>query len=277
MTAVCVPKSDNSKANVNAVIKSPSFSSKSCEGSFVYKSSNACSTQLPIAKAMATIGKFLGAIYIVVGIVMAFFGTKFIFWVLGGAVGFIVAGALFLAVQVMALPIDSGMGILIGVGIACIVVGGLVAWCTAALSRKYVVQIMGAIAAMIGLVMVGRIFKQGGWVAIALGVVGAVIGWFVADKLRNFIKAAATALLGSFLLIMGIGQYAPGFPSITGVKFEDVAENPNANIELIGYAAGFVIVAVVGTIYQMKTQAQDKDDEFHEMDNEDEAKTCGCF
>lgn len=172
---------------------------------------------------MAKLGKFLGILYIIIGVIMAVWGSRFIFYVLGGSVGLIVAGIVFLLIQTLFLPLDSGIGIVIAVVLGALIIGGLVAWCTAVLSRKFAVQIMGAVAGIVGLVMIGKIFKQGGFVAIGLGIVGGILGWFIGAKLKKFIRAFGTSILGAFLIVMGIGQYAPGFPSITGLDVEDVA------------------------------------------------------
>jgi uncharacterized membrane protein YeaQ/YmgE (transglycosylase-associated protein family) len=207
MTGVCNHKAEKSS------IGTSNIDYTGCVASFEYDSKNACATEIPVFEALNKIGKFRGAIYIIFGLTMTFFGSKFFFQLLGLIVGLISAGILFSVAQALFVPITSGMGMIIGVAVGCIIVGGLITYGSYKVLRKYSVPIMGAVTGIIGFVMIGKIFKQGGYVNLALGIVGAIAGWFLATKLKNFIRALGTAILGSFLVVRGIGNYAPGFPS----------------------------------------------------------------
>lgn len=79
------------------------------------------------------------------------------------------------------------------------------------------------------------------------------MGWFVAFKLRHLVRAAGTALIGSFIFVRGVGCYAPGYPNEFNMNARELMNNPNANIEIIAYLAGFIILTVIGTFFQMKT------------------------
>jgi len=108
---------------------------------------------------------------------------------------------------------------------------------------------------------------------IVLAVVGAIIGWFIAFKLRKFIKAASTALIGSFLTIRGFGIYLPGYPNELDMNEEDLMANKHA---IFGYLAAFIVLAIIGCVVQLKTQVEE-DEEDEIFKNQEESKTCGCF
>jgi len=113
---------------------------------------------------------------------------------------------------------------------------------------------------------------------VLMGVAGAIIGWFLGQKLGNIVKAAGTGIVGSFLVVRGIGMYAPGYPSETSLDVEALAKDPNANIELIGYLAGFLVIAIAGTVVQLRTQRiEAEDDTDDNFENQEESRTCGCF
>ena len=78
------------------------------------------------------------------------------------------------------------------------------------------------------------------------------------------VKSVATALIGSYLMVWGIGQYLPGYPS--NFNIQSVTKNPDANIEALGYLVGFVVFGIGGFIVQMKKFGNDEEEE-----NEDDA------
>jgi hypothetical protein len=105
-------------------------------------------------------------------------------------------------------------------------------------------------------------------IAVVLGTVG---GLFAGYKFNKYAKAIGTAVIGSFLLIRGIGCYAGGFPSdYSGV------EDTEYSTAVLGYLAGMVFSAVAGVWFQLRF-FKTEHDKFNEMDNEDEAKVCGCL
>lgn len=171
-----------------------------------------------------------------------------------------VAGGLFAVVYAMFIPMDAEIGLLVGSIIFCVVIGGLIAFFTYKVTRKFIVPILGAAAGIFSFLMLAKIFGLKGYLNLISAIVGAVSGWFLAYKFHTFIRAFGTAVVGAFLIVRGIGCYAPGFPSET-IDFKAVKADPNANLELIGYLAGFVIIAVLGTIFQLRTQRVEEEED----------------
>lgn len=210
---------------------------------------------------------------------MASFGTKFIYGVFGAIIGTISAGALFALVYAMFLPIDSEVGLVAGVIAICVIVGGLIAYFTFKITYKFIVPILGAAAGIFSFLMLAKVFMLKGYLNFLMAIVGAIGGWFFGFKFHTFIRAFATSIVGSFMMVRGIGCYLPGYPNETTINVNVIVKDPNANLELIGYLAAFVIIAIAGTIFQLRTQRIDeedanKDDAFL---SQDEGRTCGCF
>lgn len=247
-----------------------------CSASVTYTGANACGKPIKLIESLKKLAPFIGGIFIVLGLVMTFFGAKFLFQVFGIIIGTVVAAILFLLSYALFLPLDAETGLVAGVSVACIVLGGLAAYFSYRFTKAFTVQILGAVGGVVVFLMLAKALKQNKkWIPIIFAVLGAALGWFLAHKLRHLVKAGATSLVGSFLLVRGVGFYAPGFPNELNTNAKDIIKNPNANLAILGYLAGFVILAVVGTIFQLKNhKSHDEEDEFK---NEDEAKTCGCF
>jgi hypothetical protein len=79
--------------------------------------------------------------------------------------------------------------------------------------------------------------------------------------------------------VRGVGCYAPGYPNELNINAKNILKDPHANMQLIGYLVGFLVLAIVGAIFQMKTQ-RTEDEENEEDDafkSQEEGRTCGCF
>lgn len=272
LTAVCDP------AVAAGVFSDEKEGEDKCTASVQYKGANACGKPIPLVEAFMKLAPFFGAILIVFGGIIAFFGSKFLFVVFGGIVGFVAATLFFLLAYSLFLPIEAETGMVAGVIVGCVVLGGLLAYFSYKLTRAFVVPILGAVGGVVIFLMLVKAFKlkKRTW-NLVFAILGGVVGWFLAYKFRSFIRAAGTALIGSFLLVRGVGCYAPGYPNELNINAKQLVKNPNANLELLAYLAGFVVVAIVGTIFQVKTQAVDEENEDDEFKNQDESKTCGCF
>lgn len=209
---------------------------------------------------------------------MTFLGSKFLFQVFGTLIGAVSAVILFLLSYSLFLPVDAQIGLVAGVIVVCIILGGAAAYFSYKLTKAYSVQIIGAIVGVVLLLMLSKLLKlKEAYLSLVFAIIGALAGWFLADKLRKFIKAAGTALIGSFLLVRGIGCYAPGYPDEFSINAKSIVKNPNENMELIGYLLGFIVLAVIGTIVQLRVFRVEEEDEDDNFKSEDEARVCGCF
>lgn len=228
--------------------------------------------------SLLKLAPYFGAFLILFGGIMLMFGSKFIFQVFGGLIGFISSIILFLFCYSLFLPINAETGFVVGVIVGCVILGGVIAYFSYRLTKSYIVPILGSIGGIVVFLMLVKILrlKKKYWNFI-FTVVGAVVGWVVAHKLRNFVKASGTALIGSFMFVRGVGCYAPGYPNEFQMNAAELVKNPNENLEIIGYLAGFVVLTIIGTIFQMKTQGVIEEDEDDAFKNQDESAVCGCL
>jgi len=252
----------------------PELGKGTCKRSATYKGPYACAAKtLPIAEYLAKIAPFFGVIFIIVGLIMCFLGSKFLFQIVGLLIGLVTAAIVFSATYTMFLPTNIEFGPLIGVIILCIVLGGIVSFFSYKFTKNWATQILSTFGGVVVFLMIGKTFQlKNGLYNVLIGVAGAGFGFFIGNKFEHLIKAVATALIGSFLIMRGVGCYAPGYPNEIG----DSMPNPKENFEVYLYLGGFVIFTVVGSIFQMKKFRDEieKDDDF--MKSESEGRTCGC-
>ena len=265
---------ETAKAKSTLVASTPG----TCTETILFTGKEACATEIPMQKALAALGPFYGVLLILVGGLMCFAGRKFIFQVLGAVIGFVAFAVLFGLSYAMFLPVDVSTGLLAGVIVVCVILGGLISWGTFKFTKAYTVQILAGVAGAVIFVMLGKMAKlHKAYFTYIFAILGAGLGVFLGNKFHKVVKSVATALIGSYLLVWGIGQYAPGYPGNLNIKV--VAKNPDANMEAIGYLAGFVVLAIAGFIVQMK-KFRDEEEEENEDDafkGQDEGRTCGCF
>jgi hypothetical protein len=249
-----------------------------CKATAEYKGAVACGTSIKLVDSFMKLAPYFGAFLIIFGTFMVLFGSKFIFQVFGGLIGFGTSIVLFLFCYALFLPINAEIGFVAGVIAGCIILGGVIAYFSYRLTKTYIVQILGAIGGIVVFLMLVKVLKlkKKYWNFI-FAVLGGVVGWFVAYKLRHFVKAAGTSLIGSFLFVRGVGCYAPGYPNEFNMNANEIVNNPNGNLEIILYMIGFIVLTVIGTFFQMKTQGVDEEDEDDAFKNQSEARVCGCF
>lgn len=110
---------------------------------------------------------------------------------------------------------------------------------------------------------------KAGWAVPGAALVGFAIGFFVGlqDSVKAFIFNASTAVIGSFILVRGVGNYAPGYPNLFGINAKAVLKDPNANLELLAYLGGFILLSIIGFIWQQKHyQQQGGEDIMHDKE-----------
>lgn len=200
---------------------------------------------------------------------MTFAGSKFVFYVLGVSVAFFSSTILFLLCYGLFLTPETTSGTIIGVWVVTALIGvgfGVLAY---KICFNVIVQVLSAIVGIVFGFMLTSAFHLHGAGQIAVIVVFAIGAVFVGHKLRRFIRSGATALIGAFLLIRGISYYAGGLD-------QDDLEDDAQKGKVWGYLFGFIGLAVVGTIFQMKKVDVDED-ENDTFKSESEGKVCGCF
>ena len=240
-------------------------------------------TEIPIQKAFKTLAPFLGVFLILFGAVMCFYGRKFLFVLVGLTVGFASTAIIFGVSYALFLPLDTETPLLAGVILISVALGFTLAYLTFKFTKTHATSILSAIGGVVIALMILKIFAvKSSIITIAVAVLGAAAGFFIGKKFQNLLKAVSTALIGSFFIVRGFGCYLPGWSTDMG-DFKDMAQNPNQNLESIGYLAGFIILTVAGIIIQLKytreevEEAAKDDDNYDLIDGQEESRICGCF
>lgn len=205
---------------------------------------------------------------------MTFAGAKFLFIALSFVIGFTIASVFFLITYNLFVNPESSsstgwtIGLLVGSILIAIITVGL----TYKFTYNLAVPIIAGIAGAFGFFMIFTVTGLGGklnggkvWVEIAFAVVGAIIGIIVGWKLQFVVKTVGTAIIGSFIFVVGVSFYAGGLNTHNGMK-----QSP----WVWGYIGGFIVLAVIGSVVQWKLFRNVEEDAFKD---EDEAKCCGCF
>ena len=212
-----------------------------------------CAKNLPIQETFNKLAPLFGVGLVIFGGAMAFLGSRFLFQFFGATVGLTIAGLVFL-IAYQFMSVEASVGVMAGAGVGSLVVGLGVSYVTYRFTKAFAVPILMSIAFSYAFMLVAKILtlKQSWQIAGVMGV-GAVAGWLLSTKLQRFSKCGATAFIGAFMIMRGIGQYAGNFPSLTDVPDpKDVMKNPNHFTALFGYIGGIVVIAIAGTLFQMR-------------------------
>jgi len=229
---------------------------------------------------MNAITPFIGAILIVFGGIMTFAGAKFLFLVFAGLVGLLVTAVLFLTCYNFFLdPSKSGMGALIGLLVFTTLVGGAVGYFAYKFGKAWAVSVLAAWAGIaIGVTLVKLLGIKGTKAPVVAAMLGAASGFYFGKKFNRFIRSVGTALIGSFLLVRGIGAYAGNYPSETNFV-NDVKDGGSLtyNKAIIGYFGGMVVLTIAGSLVQLRLFRDEETDKEDMFAGEDEGRKCGCF
>lgn len=229
------------------------------------------------------ISKFTGAILIIVGAIMSFFGARFIMWVLGFLIFAAVQGIFFTIsysagfidpVSVYNSQLAGGNKAIIAVviGVLGLILGGVAAKYLIKFAHKFLVPIIafvcGSLAAFL---FTSTLPLNGDLVFLKIGIDGVVGGAcaFFSHRVQKYIKTVGTAIIGSFMLFKGIGNYAHGFPKLldalqTGEidqsELNDAYEG-NMGQRAVLYLVGVVLTAILGSYIQLKVTCKEQADD----------------
>ena len=262
-------------------------SGDTCKSTAKYSGKHACVTaSIPISRYMAKIAPFVGFILIFFGLVMVFKGQFFLHKVVGILVGLVSAVIIF-GCGYGLMPNDVAPGVLIGVLILSIILGGVISY----FSYKFTFKWAGAILSGIGgVVAVGLIVKVAGLkgaIGPILCFLGCILGIYLGNKYKTFINSSCTSMIGAFMIVRGIGCYAPGYPNETGMASQAAAGDLNFKNEVYFYFGGFLVIFIFGFIWQMRdARLHIESDSYKNMENgegfdafegQEESRKCGCF
>lgn len=196
----------------------------------------------PIAIAVGTLMTFLGSKFLIASICMLMFmGVVFLFFVL--AINF----------HVITLEGgDNALGYIIGVGVTGIIAGGVAAYFFAKVAKKYAVPVLAAWSGATITMMCVSPMKINNLTKLVIICSVMAISVWVGHKYNRIIKALGTAIIGSGMLMFGIGSYAGGFPSMFRFTAREVKGLNDVNASYLGYFFGWIATAALGTFIQLR-------------------------
>lgn len=190
--------------------------------------------------------KFLGAILIVNGIALLFFGSRYIFVVMSLVTGLFVFGVIVGGAYNVGVLNDPSKGKVIGVGALGLVAGVLAAYFGHQLAVQYAVAILSSSVGVVGgLVFTKRLDNP--IVTIIACVILGGLSFKLGQAYNKYIKSIGTAVIGAFCLLTGIFSYAtPPNPELK----ED-------RVKSIGVMVATILATCLGSFVQLKYIAPD--------------------
>lgn len=160
---------------------------------------------------------FWGAVFIIIGLVLAFLGNKFITLMIGivSALGVFIGG-LYLTTMIVDAAMketdikDYAVWIIL---VLWAIVAGVAGWFMAK-KKKWGIALIGAFAGAMGGMLITTMFVVGStglYYGLIIG--AAVAGFIVTFFVETFVIIASTSFIGSYAVIRGISMYAGGFPN----------------------------------------------------------------
>ena len=218
---------------------------------------------------MNKIAPFVGAILIVAGLIMLFKGSTIIYYVFGFLMGCIGTAIFFMFFYTPLLfENDTSTGKMVGVLILSLVLGGLTFFLTQKFAKAWTVTIIAAFGGFcLGMVCVGMLNIKNSFAQILLLVLGAALGLVLGKKFDGYVNAVGTSLIGAFMVVRGVGCYAPGYPS--SFNKGDIDSKSSY------YMMAWFLLFIGGSVFQVvnyKEEKAAKTDDF--TDAEDEGKCC---
>ena len=185
--------------------------------------------------------KFIGIISIVVGLALAFAGSKFIPLVLGVLLG---SGVFFFCFLIGAVVIN-GTGAMIGLTVVGLILGGAAGYFGYKVLERYGTRVLAFVSAAIGIMLLTTLIPQippAGKLAAAF--VGGIFGFVLSGYAKAYIESIGTAIIGSGMFVLGLDQYLPGLPDVLPKSGAQITQLGAATF---GYLAGFVVLVVIGS------------------------------
>lgn len=209
-----------------------------------------------IAKAVAP---FIGAIFIILGLGMAFYGCKLVFHLFGVLVALIVSGVIFTLLYSFMDSRHTKSYVIIGTAVVALILGIVAAYFTKSFAKEYAVPLLALWGGIVGGLMLAKILKvNDGTITAVIAMACGVVAWKFGKEMKRAVECWGTAFIGAFFLTRGIGCYAPGYPTEFNVP-NDV--NSKDDREVMAYVGGFVVVFICGSLTQLYMTRHDKAEE----------------
>lgn len=202
---------------------------------------------------------FWGAVLIVVGLILAFLGNKFIILMIGiiSALAIFVGGLYATSAIVDASTNETNVkDYVVWIILVVWAIVGMVGGWFIAKKKKLGIAIVGGFGgAMLGM-LITTMFVVGNAAAYYGVIFGtAILCAIVTYFIETFVIIVVTAFIGSYFVIRGISMYAGGFPNETelhNMSKSGVMDWDHFPKVFYAYLAGIIILWVLSAVFQWK-------------------------
>ena len=275
LSAHCLTDSKDSKYQQFSI-----DSEETCKAKASYYGPEACkSFSVNLQKISDAIAPFITWIFLAIGIVLTFAGSRFLLYAVAFLCTLLVSFVIYLfAYNNFLDEKTASTGGVVGIMVVALIFGLVAGWAAFKFAKAWAVSLLAAWAGIAIFVPLSKLAGlRGTYFTVGAAVIGAGLGFFIGKKYNKLVRSVGTAIVGSFLTTRSLGTYIGGYPNetdlVNGATKGEVTYDP----AIIGYVVGMIVLAIVGAIVQMKLfKDEDKNPE-DEFENEDEAKKCGCF
>jgi len=205
-----------------------------------------------------------GAILIVLGIFMCFFGNKFVNVVLFLVVFMsvtLVGGSLFFQYALFKVKANWAKWLSLA---GIVALAGLIAFIVVK-KRKYGIGLVAAWGGvMLGFVITSLfVMKLPGWAFYLILILCGVAAFFIAIKIEKMVIIICTSFMGAYAMVRGVSLYVGGFPSEIALHDEiqsGAIDFSNFDKRFYIYMGAIVVGTVLGIFFQRKREAMNDDE-----------------
>jgi len=238
----CEPNAIEDETFWDGPIWGGSYYHEDCARHFEHVGPLGCQTAT--IKGVKTLEKYTGAILLVAGLVLCFYGAAVLPWAIAFMVFFLVASFVMGIGNAMADYYSGDMTPIIGFAVVGCIAGGVAAWLFSKIYKEWAASLIACFGGFIVTIMVISMFNLPNIAnLIALIVICGLCVYF-GKMYDNQIKAYGTAGVGAFLIVYGIASFADKAPSLS-----QNSEFDSAQLMMLG---GWVGLWALGAFVQHK-------------------------
>jgi hypothetical protein len=259
-----------SSSTVN--ITESAFDNNKCHNEITLETMEACPLNLYQIWAFFNNYKmFFGTFLIIVGIFLAFFGTKLLAITVFIIITAIVTTLIFIIMFQLIIPKNnSNVIIWVVLGIS-LVIGIVLGWLVNKYKQtlfgitlgSYMGYLLGILLLNVGLNRIELNPTVVYWVTIVICIIiGALLAYFLFKHIVIF----STSFIGGYTLIKGVNLYLKGLPDEGYIM--DIIKNGETELlkevltpVVYGYLAGWLVTFILGVIVQYRINRENKDED----------------
>jgi len=145
---------------------------------------------------------------------MAFYGKRLIFKIFGAVIFLIAFCAILMFGYTILVNPDSPVWLIYVILVMSAVGGGLATYALTTTVKTHIAQFLGVVSGiLIGMEIITACQLTNFYAKLAGAILCGILGYFLSVKWDLLIKCFGTAVFGSYLIVRGVGIYAPGYPA----------------------------------------------------------------